>query len=221
MASTTVGHCPKCGHDNNPQYSFCGMCGTALRAGIKPAHKKAAPEPDAVTLGGYSILGLAQEPVRPETPEAEVPQEEMSQNAARHEHQDEQQNGSRDLNLPPAVFGRIDPPLADPQEHQLLNRNLDYLFEEDEKNRTPRLRLYVALGLLVIAAATLLWQWQRNGYPWENFSPSSTGHNLGTTPGGVAPAASAPVASAYPAIPQNPPAAPHRKPRRSPNPAQF
>src|ERR1017187_8172167 len=100
MASTTAAHCPRCGHDNNPHYNFCGLCGTALRGGTLPAPQSTPSEAAAPSRGGYSILGLAQEPVQSATPAAEVPQ-----NSARSE---------------------------DAEQNDLLNRNLDYLFEGDE-----------------------------------------------------------------------------------------
>jgi len=166
MATTAAAHCSRCVHDNNPRYNFCGLCGTALRGGTLPAPQSKPSEAAPLSRGGYSILGLAQEPVQSATPAAEVPQ-----NSARSE---------------------------DAEQNELLNRNLDYLFEGEE-NRPPHWRMYVALALLVIAAATLVWQWQRNGYPWDNLAPSTTGHNNGASPAVAAQAA--PAASQTPTAP--------------------
>ncbi len=155
MAPTTAVHCPGCGHDNNPQYRFCGMCGTALRGEMPPARPKSAP----LTVGGYSILGLAQHTLE-NTPAIEVePTNPRHDNAAR---------------VLPSRPDALDTGFqsSDSSLNSLLNRNLDYLFEDDDhKKRPPRWRLYVALVLLVIAAGTLVWQWQRNGYPWDDLSP--------------------------------------------------
>jgi hypothetical protein len=178
MASTTAAHCSRCGHNNNPQYKFCGMCGTALHGGTPPAPKSTQPKAAPRSVGGYSILGLSQEPMRSATAEADVPQ-----NSAGHE--DARQFNSNHLNLPRADSRSADSQPADPQQNDLLNRNLDYLFEEDEKKSPPHWRMYVALALLVITAATLVWQWRRNGYPWDNLAPPTTGQNMGTTPAGA------------------------------------
>ncbi len=172
MATTAATHCPSCGHDNNPRYNFCGLCGTGLRGGTLPAPQSKPSESAPLSLGGYSILGLAQEPVHA-TPVPAVPQNSERSDDAEH----------------------------DAEQNDLLNRNLDYLFEGEE-NRPPHWRMYVALALLVIAAATLVWQWQRNGYPWDNLAPSTTGRYNGVSPAVAAQSAPA----AVPATPQTLPA---------------
>ena len=136
--------------------------------------------------------------MRSATAEADVPQ-----NSAGHE--DARQFNSNHLNLPRADSRSADSQPADPQQNDLLNRNLDYLFEEDEKKSPPHWRMYVALALLVITAATLVWQWRRNGYPWDNLAPPTTGQNMGTAPAGAQAAATS-AAAAYPTTRQNPPA---------------
>jgi hypothetical protein len=50
------------------------------------------------------------------------------------------------------------------------DHRLDYLLQVDEAPGPPRWRMYVALGLLAIAAGVLVSQWRRDGYPWEMLS---------------------------------------------------
>jgi len=178
MASITAARCPGCGYENNPQYKFCGMCGTALHPENRPAAnpRVATPRPASppkaapLTVGSYSILGLAAESADVQPPPAGVP--------PRSERQEQKPR------VEPARVGRQDIGAED----SLLNRNLDYLFEDDEKKQAPRWRMYAALVLLAIAAGTLVWQWQRNGYPWDDLRPLSNSY--------VAP--SAPAASPKP-----------------------
>ncbi len=47
--------CDQCGHDNNPEYRFCGMCGAPL----EPVTPTREPERTRVSaVGGPSFLGL-------------------------------------------------------------------------------------------------------------------------------------------------------------------
>jgi hypothetical protein len=191
MAPTTAVHCPGCGYDNQPQYKYCGMCGTGL-SGVpqsKSVQRKDAP----LTVGGYSILGLAQEPISSATPA------EVSRQAEDHQNDSP---GSLRSSSPNSYLPRRDRQEHDrqgygPPEYDLLSRNLDYLFEDDEKTTSPRWRLYLALALLGIAAAALAWQWQRNGYPWNDLTPLSSGRNAG-----AAPPISAPVVAVNPTAAQ-------------------
>ncbi len=52
--------CAQCGHENNPQYRFCGMCGARLQA-MPPPSPAAQPQPHAPAVSGPSFLGLAEE----------------------------------------------------------------------------------------------------------------------------------------------------------------
>src|ERR1700693_625754 len=55
MPATMTTRCTQCGHENNPEYRFCGMCGAPLPAASAPSQ----PERARVSpLGGPSFLGL-------------------------------------------------------------------------------------------------------------------------------------------------------------------
>jgi outer membrane biosynthesis protein TonB len=197
MAPTTAVHCPGCGFDNQPQYKYCGMCGTALSGA--PQSKSVRRQDAPLTVGGYSTLGLAQDPISSAMPAAVSRQAGDQQNDSLGSLRSSSPN-----NYPP----RRDPQGHDRQEHDfrendLLSRNLDYLFEDDKETTSPRWRLYLALTLLGIAAAALVWQWQRNGYPWNDLTPLTSERNAG-----AAPAVSAPVASVNPNAVQTPAANP-------------
>jgi hypothetical protein len=201
MAPKTAVKCAGCGHENNPQYNFCGMCGNALREGIPRPLKRTPPKVAPLSMGGYSILGLSQAPMPSPNPASGVPQ-----NSARHVDAQEPESNQFDSNQldSPRGNSRTTSQTAEPEQNDLLNRNLDYLFEEDESNRPPRWRMYIALALLAIAVATLVWQWQKNGYPWENWIPPTTGLNIGTAQTGTTQAKSESPAPAYPTAPQSP-----------------
>ncbi len=161
-----------------------------------------------LTRSGYSILGLSDAPsIQAESrgggPRAYAA---TSQDVAPVKWNEPvpERAISRDLGSPP----------VDPQQNDLLNRNLDYLFEDDESKHSTRWRLYAGLVLLVVAAG-VIWQWQRNGYPWDNLTPA-TGQNIAPVPASPAPAASSPAGSQGTA--QAPPA-PDLHPEAGPDPA--
>ena len=184
MASPTPVHCPGCGYENNPLYKFCGMCGTSLRRGTAPAPKTPSAAAN-ISSGGYSILGLTQA-ADTQPSYADEPQPEVAETQASVSHRSDSRPDS----------GTQDSPPADAQQNDLLNRNLDYLFEEEKKSES-HWRMYIALVLLVIAAATLVQQWHRYGYPWQNLIPPTPGSNSGTVPTASAGAS----ATATPAAP--------------------
>src|SRR5712692_6067572 len=63
MLDVMIVRCGECGHENNPQYLFCGMCGARLRfsppAAAEPPRETVQPR-----VSGPSFLGLADEPAR-------------------------------------------------------------------------------------------------------------------------------------------------------------
>jgi hypothetical protein len=124
------------------------MCGTPLRrdteaAASEPAlqdprqdlgedprqdpRKELRREP-SLAVGGYSILGLADE-VEPD-----------------------------DIDQPRTRLPELG--------HHRASPRADYLLEDDEPS-SPRWGMYLALGLLLIAAGAFSWQLQRSGYSWE------------------------------------------------------
>jgi hypothetical protein len=53
--------CDQCGHENNPNYRFCGMCGAPLKA-APPLRSEPGPERTrTVPVTGPSFLGLGEE----------------------------------------------------------------------------------------------------------------------------------------------------------------
>jgi len=168
------------------------MCGTGLRGEMPPPSKASRSKHASLTAGGYSILGLSQE-------SSLGPAAYNQENRARRE--DTPRLNSNHNNLPRADSRSMGSQPADPEQNDLLNRNLDYLFEEDESKHPARWRMYVALALLLIASAILVWQWQRNGYPWETLTPAATGHNSATAPASAAQAALSPQATPKTAAP--------------------
>ncbi len=157
---TAAAHCPGCGYDNNPQYKFCGMCGTALQAGAATAKTPRRNDAAPLSVGGYSILGLAPEPANKGSFDVSDLEDKVSQSSL------PQPGAPKSRPLQSAGNSII-------QNDAPFNPSLDYLFEDNEKKPDSRWRLYVALALLVIAAGVLVWQWQRNGYPWDDLSPLS------------------------------------------------
>ena len=84
MLETMTIRCDQCGHENNPLYRFCGMCGSPLAApaesrpmpSFNPARplprndpprpaRPAPPPQEAWPVSGPSFLGLADEPAAP------------------------------------------------------------------------------------------------------------------------------------------------------------
>jgi hypothetical protein len=55
--------CVQCGHENNSQYRFCGMCGASLHP-ILPPVEEPPPERAPRPVSGPSFLGLGDEPPR-------------------------------------------------------------------------------------------------------------------------------------------------------------
>jgi hypothetical protein len=54
--------CTQCGHENNPEYRFCGVCGAPLPAGVPTREPAREPERSRVSpVGGPSFLGLGDE----------------------------------------------------------------------------------------------------------------------------------------------------------------
>lgn len=67
MQTTRQLRCEQCGHESDPQYRFCGMCGSRLPAAPNVStgrHGKARAEEDSAPspVSGPSFLGLADEP---------------------------------------------------------------------------------------------------------------------------------------------------------------
>src|SRR2546422_11493238 len=58
MLNVMTVRCGECGHENNPEYLFCGMCGARLRF-PPPAAPEAPRETVRPTVSGPSFLGLA------------------------------------------------------------------------------------------------------------------------------------------------------------------
>src|SRR5216683_3054952 len=56
--------CDQCGHENSPHYTFCGMCGAALRPSSPVAEEPPLERvrPVRPVVSGPSILGLGEEP---------------------------------------------------------------------------------------------------------------------------------------------------------------
>jgi hypothetical protein len=64
MLDLMIVRCDQCGHENNPQYQFCGMCGARLQAPPPPPPRAAQRERPPLPVSGPSFLGLADEPSR-------------------------------------------------------------------------------------------------------------------------------------------------------------
>jgi len=52
--------CPECGHENDAQFKYCGMCGVSLRVTAAPSTGR----DDRSSVSGPSFLGLETEPSR-------------------------------------------------------------------------------------------------------------------------------------------------------------
>lgn len=65
MLDLMIIRCDQCGHENNPQYQFCGMCGARLQAPPPPESRDLPREQrPPLPVSGPSFLGLADEPNR-------------------------------------------------------------------------------------------------------------------------------------------------------------
>jgi hypothetical protein len=60
MLNLMTVRCGQCGHENNPEYRFCGMCGATLRPSSSAGEERREKIPPFVS--GPSILGLGDEP---------------------------------------------------------------------------------------------------------------------------------------------------------------
>ena len=62
MPTIMTARCTQCGHENNPEYRFCGVCGAPLPAGVPTREPAREPERSRVSpVGGPSFLGLGDE----------------------------------------------------------------------------------------------------------------------------------------------------------------
>src|SRR5690242_18707906 len=62
MLNIMIIRCDQCGHENNPQYQFCGMCGARLQAPPPPESRDLPREQrPPLPVSGPSFLGLADE----------------------------------------------------------------------------------------------------------------------------------------------------------------
>jgi hypothetical protein len=181
MESATAVRCPGCAYENNPYYRYCGMCGSPLRAGqpampAAPVQAPAAKVPEApppvaqpkplaqetprksspITLSGFSILGLAEE-----MPTESAAHEEGKASLGEPERRATWDKDKDDKNRDSDELWR------DSNSTFGSTRSVHYLLEDDEPVHRVHGRMYVALVLLAIAAGTLIWHWQSNGYPWE------------------------------------------------------
>jgi len=126
MLNLMTVRCGQCGHENNAEYRFCGMCGAKLQAS-PPVREERPAERVRPTVSGPSFLGLADEPTR----------------------------------------------------------NVDYLLEDEP--RSGHGRVFVALFLLLVCGALLVWHWRRDGYPWA--AVRATRAALSRAPAASSPAA--------------------------------
>jgi zinc-ribbon domain len=53
--------CDQCGHENNPNYRFCGMCGAPLKVAAPPRAEAVPERTRQIPLTGPSFLGLGDE----------------------------------------------------------------------------------------------------------------------------------------------------------------
>src|ERR1700680_3297946 len=59
MPTLMTVRCDQCGHENNPEYRFCGVCGAPLPPGVPTWEPTREPERARVSpVGGPSFLGL-------------------------------------------------------------------------------------------------------------------------------------------------------------------
>src|SRR6266852_3202181 len=59
MLGVMTARCNQCGHENNPEYRFCGICGAPLQPAI--ATREPGRERVPSSLSGPSFLGLGDE----------------------------------------------------------------------------------------------------------------------------------------------------------------
>jgi hypothetical protein len=62
MLGIMTARCGQCGHENNPEYRFCGICGAPLEPAIRTREAGAARPPTRVS--GPSFLGLGDDHTR-------------------------------------------------------------------------------------------------------------------------------------------------------------
>ena len=64
MLTAMTTQCTQCGHENNPQYRFCGICGAPLEPPPPPRTSSAGEKRFAPPVSGPSFLGLGDERTR-------------------------------------------------------------------------------------------------------------------------------------------------------------
>jgi hypothetical protein len=190
MGSTITVRCVACGHENNAQYRYCGMCGAALLrepAAVRPALSPAAPKPATPVPAPPRAAApgpVSAKPVPPKpAPASAVPPARKTPPL--------EVGGYSILGLEEEPDRRV--PGREAESRQEASHSVAYLLEDDEDEpKSHRWRTYLALALLLIAAGVLLEQWQRHGYPQAVVSLISAVRNR------IAPVASTPSSEASP-----------------------
>jgi hypothetical protein len=183
MPRTLYLRCPRCEHDNDPEYRFCGMCGTSLSIASR---REAGGEPRRQTEGEMDVTSVRQggvwqkAPAQPEAPKRAEPSNSYSpgksepllentpvEAAAQYKHiRNEQAHPSRRPSE-----GRDSVPLSGPSFLGLADntaQSASYLLE-DEEPAGGRRRTFALLFVILAVGSFLLWHWKHTGniYPWE------------------------------------------------------
>jgi hypothetical protein len=183
MPRTLYLRCPHCEHDNDPEYRFCGMCGTPLavaprrEAAGEPRRQSTEGETDATAIRAGGVWQKA--PGQPEAPKRAEPSnpyspgksDDLSENtpveAGPYKHsRNEQVYPSRR-----ASEARDSVPLSGPSFLGLADNTVQspsYLLEDEEPTGGRR-RIFALFVVILAVGSFLLWHWKRTGdiYPWE------------------------------------------------------
>jgi hypothetical protein len=128
--------CPQCFYENEERYRFCGMCGIALpRLGFASEPEVRVGRPVAAAINSHK---------EPTAIPASVPAREPEKER---------------IQIPvtgPSFLG------LSQDQNPYPDRSLDYLLEDEP--HPGRARTYLAIVLLLAAAAMLGWRWRHSGF---------------------------------------------------------
>jgi hypothetical protein len=138
--------CTQCGYENREHYRFCGKCGALLTA--PPTEVAARPAPE-----------------RPSPPRPVYPVAERTTSPA--------YSAERDL---PRSDRDVSGPSFLGLSHPAPSSGVEYLLEDEESDHAGRRRMLVALLLLAVAGALVMWRWRGGDFGWvKHFVATQSG----------------------------------------------
>jgi hypothetical protein len=176
--------CGRCGNENSEANRFCGMCGaalvaktdapgTAVRATVTPAEKKAEPGLGAGSADSRSVARSVSEATPVASPRANNSPTSGPPKISPSKSSSQPITGPSflGLNAPPAgpSAGQSRPHADSPHGHDALRSsgNLDYLLEDEEEGgKWSRGKFALIVVALMLVAGFGYLRWKQGGFDW-------------------------------------------------------